>query len=127
MRRNAVLEKASMHCSYGPEDYRERLSTLPEKGGKMRVKRKDMGLSVKRGCKAHFTYSVHPRTPDIAEIRYFETEHLNHGPAEKVMEHSIVSLSAYPLCMQKMPWPQSFTSRSSAARKDAVHVARQFG
>lgn len=74
-RKDAVLEKVTMHCSRGPKDHRNVEAHAKEKEPGQRVNRTSIGMSVKVGCTAHYAVRTQPDTPDISEILYYVSEH----------------------------------------------------
>ncbi|CAL8465892.1 g5428 [Coccomyxa elongata] len=72
-------EKGFMHCECGPQDNRDKQPIVQAKQVASRVKRSQMGLSVRVGCPVHFRYKKLPTAPSITEIRYYAFQHLNHG------------------------------------------------
>lgn len=75
-RTDAVLSKVVMHCSRGPQDNSKLEAHAKEKEAGRRLDRKSMGLSIKVGCAAHYAVRIQPDTPDIAEILYYSSEHV---------------------------------------------------
>lgn len=77
-------EKGFMHCECGPQDNRDKQPAVQAKQAGSRVKRSELGLSVRVGCPVHFCYKKVPTAPSITEIRYYAFQHLNHGPGTEV-------------------------------------------
>lgn len=90
---DSKLEGSMLHCSYGPEDFRakEPKAVPAEKG--TRIKRTDLGRSVKRGCKARFATKIQPGIEDIVEILYYHTDHTGHVRCLRCEQRSFCHLS----------------------------------
>lgn len=80
-----------MQCECGPQNLRGKQPTVQGKQAGTRVKRSEMGLSVRVGCPVHFGFKTLPAAPSIMELRYYASHHLNHGKAAQV------SLLDFPL------------------------------
>ena len=84
MQEHEGAQKGYMHCECGPQDLRGKQPTVQGKQAGCRVKRSEMGLSVRVGCPVHFRCKTIPTAPSIMEIRYYAVEHVNHGKAAEV-------------------------------------------
>jgi len=78
------LEGRTLHCSYGPEDFRAKEAKAVPAAKDTRIKRSDLGRSIKRGCKAKFATKIQPGTEDIVEILYYHADHTGHGQENEV-------------------------------------------
>lgn len=78
-----------MHCECGPQDNRDKQPIVQAKQVASRVKRSQLGLSVRVGCPVHFRYKKLPTAPSITEIRYYAFQHLNHGTGTEVSSNLI--------------------------------------
>ena len=77
IRKDAVLSNLNHYCGFGPEDLSSNLPKAEKKQEHERRKLTEHGESIKRGCQYHFSVTVRARTPDIAELRVFQGEHVN--------------------------------------------------
>ena len=89
---NAKLEKIVMHCPRGPQDNRSLKGEASEKQAGHRLKRTEVGLSIRVGCGVHFASRRQPDTPDITEIQYYHWDHSDSCQASTVPSvHSALS------------------------------------
>lgn len=79
-----MLIRQTLHCNFGPQDYRHKEAKACAKDPKKRVKRTEYGLSDKVGCTAHYGWVVQPGSEDIGEIKYYNPCHASHGAGEQV-------------------------------------------
>lgn len=105
MKINAVLEKITMHCPRGPEDYRKQKGKAVEKQAGQRLKRIESGLSIRVGCGVHFATRRQPDTADITEILYYEWDHSDGCKASNVVRiHALPELGCPRLILMQAVW-----------------------
>lgn len=82
IRKDAAISSVTYHCIHGPQDQSANNQLVQEKAPGKRFKRTLAGLGKRRGCTVCFAVRRLAKRPDVAEIRYFRTQHANHGPPE---------------------------------------------
>ena len=75
VKKSAVKEKVTMHCSGGPEDHISKVAVAAEVEDGKRLDRIGLGLSCRVGCGVKFGARTQPDIRHITELLYYEADH----------------------------------------------------